>query len=86
MTVKQLIEQLKKCDPEAELIIQEDAEGNYYSPLYCIDKGYYIPENTWNGKFISKDYIGKKDYEEETGEYYCNQDKAKNSVVLAPVN
>lgn len=30
MKVKELIKELKGCDPEAEVIIQKDVKGNYY--------------------------------------------------------
>ena len=34
MKVKRLIEILNECDPDAEVIISEDPEGNSYGRLY----------------------------------------------------
>ena len=36
--------------PDVELIMQRDAEGNGYSPLYGVDFNVvYVPDNTWSG-------------------------------------
>jgi hypothetical protein len=50
MKVQQLIEQLKKCDPDAEIILQMDPEGNGYwetdsDPEWHIMKGTF-----WDGE------------------------------------
>lgn len=37
MTVKQLIKKLEKCNPDALVVLSEDAEGNTYNPLYEIE-------------------------------------------------
>lgn len=37
MKVKELIEELKKCDPEKPVVMSSDAEGNYYNYLHEID-------------------------------------------------
>ena len=37
MKVKELIEALKDCDPEMEVILQKDPEGNSYSYLSGVD-------------------------------------------------
>lgn len=37
MKVKDVIEELKKCDPESECMLQEDSEGNGYEELRGID-------------------------------------------------
>ena len=50
MKVKELIELLKGEDPEAEVICQSDAEGNYFSPLDSWWYGAYRAETTWSGK------------------------------------
>lgn len=40
MKVKRLIELLKDCDPQAEVILQRDSEGNGFSPAENgIDQG-----------------------------------------------
>lgn len=37
MTVAELIEELSKLPPDAEVILQKDAEGNGYGPLEDVD-------------------------------------------------
>lgn len=54
MKVKELIEILKPLDPEAEVILSKDAEGNNYSPLSDYSSGKYIPDSTWSGEFESR--------------------------------
>lgn len=50
MKVKELIEELSKFDPEAEVILQKDSEGNGYSPLSgADDDAVYQEENSWSG-------------------------------------
>ena len=88
MKVKELIEKLKLEDENAEVILSADEEGNYYSPLegtLGFGKGYYIPNNTWNGEFLNQDYID--DENEIEGEIYeANKDKAQKCIVLFPIN
>ena len=50
MKVKDLIEKLEQVDPEREVILQKDAEGNGYSPLYGFWEGTYIAKTTWWGE------------------------------------
>lgn len=50
MKVKDLLEKLNTLDPEMDIIIQKDSEGNGYSPLAGADPdGIYIAEATWYG-------------------------------------
>jgi len=46
MTVKELIEQLKKEDPDRLVIMAKDPEGNGYSPLSDFWSGAYRAETT----------------------------------------
>lgn len=60
VTVQELIEELKKMDPEAIVIMSKDAEGNNFSPLYATsDKYFYQADTTYSGS-ISKTKEGKK--------------------------
>lgn len=43
MTVKELIFDLKRHDPNMQVILQKDAEGNGYSPLSGCDWVMYVP-------------------------------------------
>lgn len=88
MKVKELIEKLKLEDEDAEVILSADEEGNYYSPLegtLGFGKGYYIPNNTWSGEFLNREYIN--DENELEGEIYeNNKDIAQKCIVLFPIN
>lgn len=50
MKVRELIEQLKSYDPENEVVMSRDAEGNGYSPLYQLDSCTYVPDTTYSGE------------------------------------
>lgn len=50
MTVSQLIEQLQKLDPNFEVVMSSDAEGNNYSPLADIAAARYIASTSWYGE------------------------------------
>lgn len=50
MQVKDLIKQLQLLDPEMQVILQRDAEGNGYSPLAGVDENcVYTAETSYNG-------------------------------------
>lgn len=53
MKVKELIELLQKEDPEREVVMSKDAEGNCFSPFVEFSTGTYTPDNTWSGEFRS---------------------------------
>lgn len=37
MKLKELLEELKKLDPNAEVLVARDPEGNGFAPLYSVD-------------------------------------------------
>jgi len=50
MKVKELIQLLNEIDPNIEVILQKDSEGNAYSPLRGIDSNaVYIAKNSYSG-------------------------------------
>jgi hypothetical protein len=49
MKVRELIEALQQEDPEREVIMASDGEGNNYSPLSDYWVGAYRAETTWYG-------------------------------------
>lgn len=55
MKVKELISELQKLDPEAEVVLSKDSEGNNFSPAADFSIGKYCPENTYSGEFVSED-------------------------------
>lgn len=76
MKVKALIELLSELNPEHEVVLSGDGEGNSYSPLADHGVGRYTPESTWSGEFSS---------EGDPDEGYCTK-KEVNAVVLWPTN
>ena len=60
MKVRELIEVLKDVDPDIEVIMQKDAEGNGYSPLVgCYDKGIFHAHNSWDGEFYDSTWTAE---------------------------
>lgn len=73
MKVKELIKRLGDHDPELEVILVKDSEGNGYSPLAGIGTSYYIAETTWSGSEVA---------EEDIDEY----PEAQEVLMLDPTN
>jgi hypothetical protein len=85
MKVSELIEELKALDPDMEVIVQKDSEGNGYSPLAGVDPGaIYVADSTWSGEV----------YEAElTADEVCMEEddwqeilKMPRALILYPVN
>ena len=48
MKVREVMEQLKNIDPEREVVLSSDAEGNNYRMLYGLDSDmFYQTEEGW---------------------------------------
>lgn len=85
MKVKELIEVLQCVNPEAEVILQKDAEGNWYSPLAGADPDcVYVPENTYSGEVYGTDYTAEDAGMEE--DEWNELLKKERCVVLHPIN
>lgn len=86
MKVKDLIKELKDADPEREVIMQKDAEGNGYSPLADFWEGNYFAETTWFGEcYIEKltdELIQKGFSDEDLGP----KEGQVSALILCPVN
>lgn len=83
MKIKYLIESLKRCDPNREVVLAKDVEGNSFSPLYDIETGSYETENTWSVRF------GIEELTDELKELgYTEEDVVKGvpCIVLWPIN
>lgn len=52
MTVKQLIEALKKENQDALVVMAKDSEGNSYSPLHQAADCAYRSTKPWNGEIV----------------------------------
>jgi hypothetical protein len=77
MKVSELIKALSELDPDAEVVMSSDAEGNGFSPLSDVTEGWYEADSTWSGEFgCCSDG--------------CDNDQActgeENAVALWPVN
>ena len=80
MKVKELIKQLEELNPEAEVIIASDEDGNNYSILSDI-----VSEDGL--KFQKSDYeidLYDKDYREYEGITASTYKKLKECIVLYP--
>lgn len=84
MKVKHLIEELQKQDPEREVILQKDAEGNGHSPLEGMWTGAYEPVNGWSGE-VGLDELTDELIEEGYDEEDVLED-GKPALILYPRN
>ena len=76
MKVRELIEQLLVLDPEMEVIMQKDGEGNGYSPLAGLDpNAVYVAESTWNGDVYDTNW---------TAGDACMDDEEWNEILAMP--
>jgi len=82
MKVKELIESLKKLDPELEVILQRDPEGNGYSPLNDVDG-----EDVFFGQVDGGMVLSAQDLAEEIENGYLDEDDGtfEPCVVLFPM-
>lgn len=80
MTVTQLIKRLSKLNPDAQIILQRDPEGNGYSPISCAEKGYYLNGDVYSASWTPGDCC----MEEDEHAKMVASEKAQ-CVVLAPM-
>lgn len=78
MKIKQLIEELQKLNPEFEVILQRDPEGNAYSPAAGVGEAFYTAISSWSGECHHPDDVQEMNEEERK--------KLETVVVLWPVN
>jgi hypothetical protein len=83
ITVKKLIEALRKEDPNRIVVMSSDSEGNNYSPLHSFWTGSYVADSTWSGE------VGlEKLTDEDRKAGYSEEDvkKGKPALILSPTN
>ena len=86
MTVKELKEEIANFSDDMEVILQKDAEGNGYSPLWGVDPdAVYIPETTWYGHVYFMDWTAEDDADMEDEEWEEIKKKPR-ALILHPVN
>jgi len=81
VTVKDLIEELKKVEQDRIVIMSSDPEGNNYSPIYCISKAAYNKEY----REIGMEELTEEDREQGYTEEDVMED-GKKAVVFYPSN
>jgi hypothetical protein len=84
MTVRELIAELSKLDPNRLVVMSSDAEGNSYSPLSGFWVGAYKAKTTWSGEV---GYEVLTDFERKHG--YTEADLVTDGVpaiILQPMN
>jgi hypothetical protein len=86
MKVKDLIEQLSKLDPDANVVLQKDSEGNGYSPCAGAEEALYVAGSTYSGQVFNLD-DDSTDVDMEDDEWEKIKSNKKNKcVVLWPTN
>jgi len=84
MNAGELIKYLKGFDPETEIVLQKDSEGNGYSPLAGVDDGYYVPDSTWSGDFYDPSFTADDCCMDD--DEFAEMQNRPRSIVLYPVN
>jgi len=86
MKVREVIEELQKMDPELDVILQKDGEGNGYSPCAgASDRCVYRAESTWSGEAHDLD-DSADDMCLDEDEWEAYKKKHPQVCVLWPVN
>ena len=86
MNVKELRDALAGLPDDMPVILQKDAEGNGYSPLYGVDgeNAAYVARTTWDGE-VKRRRLS----DEDRAAGFCDEDVSTDGapcVVLWPVN
>lgn len=86
MKAKDLIKILS-ANPEAEVVMQRDSEGNGYSPCDGAWNGHYVPETTWFGEAFLKGPLTADQLKHGFSEEDLTTDsKRQDTIFLVPVN
>lgn len=89
MTVSEFIESLKECDPDAQVLVSRDAEGNGYCRLDDVYTGYFLDKSEYekSGRY---DDVRTYGVDDDENEYDKQPDQLKPGkhvvcVVIYPV-
>lgn len=85
MLVKDLMEVLQELDPDTQIILQKDGEGNGYSPLYAHGMAYYVADTTYSGTVYNEDW-GADDCCLDQDDWLEMRTENPRVLVLAPAN
>lgn len=85
ITVGMLIEQLKMYDPEMDIVIQKDSEGNGFSPMAGADpNGVYVAESAYGGQVFDAEWSADDcGFEEEEWNELLDQPR---TLIIYPIN
>jgi len=83
MKVQELINQLKTVDPDCEVIMSSDSEGNNYSPLSSFWQGTYVPRSTCRGDVYYSSTECDVDPEDVR---IPGEDGAVSAIILSPIS
>lgn len=86
MKVSDLIAALENLDPDMEVILQKDGEGNGFSPLAGADPDcIYVAENTWAGEVYDVNWSADDaGYDED--EWETLLEVSPRALVLFPID
>ena len=76
MKVKDLKNLLAVYPDDFDVVLARDAEGNTFSPIFCVDSGFYKPNSSWSGRYTAEDELAM-----QKGDPLKN-----NAVCMWPVN
>lgn len=81
----EILSELLEVDPEMEIIMSKDSEGNAFSPLCDWSCGIYIPESTWHGSLYDIGWSADEAYmsQEEWNKFI---DENPRSIIFWPTN
>ena len=82
MKVKDLIDTFAALDPDAEVVLAKDGEGNSFSPSDAFSVGEYVTDSPWRGEFYTDMDIKARNEDYDEG---LNAG-AVRAVALWPVN
>jgi hypothetical protein len=64
LKVKELIMILQECEPESQVFLSSDGEGNSFSPFYGIDEGVFYENGVYEVDVLFKDETGPATYDD----------------------
>lgn len=85
MTVKELKDMIADLPDDMAVILQKDAEGNGYSPLYGADPDcHYVPDTSYSGTVYARKYTAEDNCMSETA--WKRIKRGPRCLVLYPRN
>ena len=86
MKVKDLKKLLQNYNDEDEVVLAEDNEGNYFSPLSDIEEATYVPTTQYFGTIYLRELNSELEEQGYTEEDVYDGEEGIHAIVLYPVN